>query len=303
MSLDNASHPGRQGSDEVPSRYPLPVGEIDVLVISDGVLPLPTAMLAHNVDPAVRAAWLKDRFLPPEMLLWPLNVVVVRSGGQTVLIDSGLGADPDLNLPRAGRLVRRLEAAGVDLASVTDVVMTHLHMDHVGGLLVDGVRERLRPDLRVHLAAAEVDFWASPDFSRVSMPPGFPDALRRTAKRFLDAYHSRLRPFEEEHEVAPGVLVRRTGGHTPGHSVVRLASGDDRLTFAGDLVFTVGFDHPDWYNGFEHDPEESARLRVGLLRELAATGERLVATHLSFPYCRVAVAGDVFRLVPALWEY
>ena len=303
MSVDNASHPGRQGSDEVPSRYPLPVGEIDVLVISDGVLPLPTAMLAHNVDPAVRAAWLKDRFLPPEMLLWPLNVVVVRSGGQTVLIDSGLGADPDLNLPRAGRLVRRLEAAGVDLASVTDVVMTHLHMDHVGGLLVDGVRERLRPDLRVHLAAAEVDFWASPDFSRVSMPPGFPDALRRTAKRFLDAYHSRLRPFEEEHEVAPGVLVRRTGGHTPGHSVVRLASGDDRLTFAGDLVFTVGFDHPDWYNGFEHDPEESARLRVGLLRELAATGERLVATHLSFPYCRVAVAGDVFRLVPALWEY
>jgi len=95
MSLDNASHPGRQGSDEVPSRYPLPVGEIDVLVISDGVLPLPTMMLAHNVDPAVRAAWLKDRFLPPEMLLWPLNVVVVRSGGQTVLIDSGLGADPD----------------------------------------------------------------------------------------------------------------------------------------------------------------------------------------------------------------
>jgi glyoxylase-like metal-dependent hydrolase (beta-lactamase superfamily II) len=303
MSLDNASHPGRQGSDEVPSRYPLPVGEIDVLVISDGVLPLPTMMLAHNVDPAVRAAWLKDRFLPPEMLLWPLNVVVVRSGGQTVLIDSGLGADPDLNLPQAGRLVRRLEAAGVDLASVTDVVMTHMHMDHVGGLLVDGVRERLRPDLRVHLAAAEVDFWASPDFSRVFMPPGFPDALRRTAKRFLDAYHSQMRTFEEEHEVAPGVLVRRTGGHTPGHSVVRLASGDDRLTFAGDLVFTVGFDHPDWYNGFEHDPEESARLRVGLLRELAATGERLVATHLSFPYCRVAVAGDVFRLVPALWEY
>ena len=201
-------------------------------------------------------------------------------------------------------MVQRLEAAGIDLASVTDVVLTHMHMDHFGGLLVDGVRDRLRPDLRVHVAAAEAEFWESPDFSRVSMPPGFPDALRRTAKRFLNEYHSQLRPFETEYEVAPGVVVRRTGGHTPGHSVVRLASGGDRLTFAGDAVFQVGFEHPDWYNGFEHDPEEAARVRVRLLRELAANRESLVATHLSFPsVCHVAVDGDVFRWVPGPWEY
>jgi glyoxylase-like metal-dependent hydrolase (beta-lactamase superfamily II) len=136
------------------------------------------------------------------------------------------------------------------------------------------------------------------------MPPGFPDALRSTAKRFLNAYCSQLRPFEAEYEVAPGVVVRRTGGHTPGHSVVRLASSGDRLTFAGDAVFAVGFDHPEWYNGFEHNPEEAARVRVRLLRELAASGEPLVATHLSFPsVCHVAVAGDVFRWVPAFWDY
>jgi glyoxylase-like metal-dependent hydrolase (beta-lactamase superfamily II) len=179
-----------------------------------------------------------------------------------------------------------------------------MHMDHVGGLLVDAVRDRLRPDLRVHLAAAEAEFWESPDFSRVSMPPGFPDALRRTAKRFLNEYRSRLRPFEAEYEVAPGVVVSRTGGHTPGHSVVRMASGGDRLMFAGDAVFAVGFDHPEWYNGFEHDPAEAARVRVGLLQELAATGEALVATHLSFPsVCHVAVAGNAFRWVPAFWDY
>ena len=142
MSLDNTSHPGRPGLDElVPSRYALKVGAIDVVVVSDGVLSLPGAMLGHNVDPAVRAAWLEDMFLPPDVLEWALNVVVVRSGGRTILIDAGMGAE--FPLPRAGQLIHRLEAAGIDLASVTDVVLTHMHMDHVGGLLADGVKARM----------------------------------------------------------------------------------------------------------------------------------------------------------------
>src|SRR5499427_2745557 len=303
MSLDITSHPGRTGTDElVPSRYALRVGELDVLVISDGVFPLAATTLATNADPAELAAWLDDKLQPPDVYKWPLNVVVVRSGGRTVLIDSGVGSEfPDF--PQVGRLATRLDAAGIDPASVTDVVLTHLHVDHVGGLLAGGLRRRLRPDVPIHLAAAEVEFWASPDFSRNTFG-GFPDVLRSAEVRFVDLYRGQLRPFEAEYEVAPGVVVRRTGGHTPGHSVVRLASGGDRLMFAGDAVFAVGFDHPEWYNGFEHDPEEAARVRVGLLRELAATGEALVATHLSFPsVCHVAVAGDVFRWVPAFWDY
>ena len=106
MSLDITSQPsvkycadkvnanyihGRPGPELVPSRYALRVGEIDVLVVSDGVLSLPGAMLGHNVDPAVRAAWLEDMFLPPDVLEWALNAVVVRSGGRTILIDAGIG--------------------------------------------------------------------------------------------------------------------------------------------------------------------------------------------------------------------
>src|SRR5882672_2694611 len=254
MNLHNTSYPVTSGPDElVPSRYALKVGDIDVLVVSDGVLPLPTQMLGHNADPADRAAWLKDMFLPQD---------------------------------------------------ASDLVLTHMHMDHIGGLLVEGVKERLRKDLRIHVAAAEVKFWESPDFSHTAMPQGFPDALRSAAKRFVSEYGSNLRTFDEEHEIAPGVVARRTGGHTPGHSVVRVASGGDGLTFAGDAVFTVGFEQPDWHNGFEHDPEEAARVRVRLLRELAKSGEMLVATHLPFPSIgRVAADGDAFRFVPVFWDY
>jgi glyoxylase-like metal-dependent hydrolase (beta-lactamase superfamily II) len=302
FSVDEASCPVSQRPDElVPSRYALRVGEIDVLVVSDGVLPLPAATLATNAEPADLAAWLDDRLLQPDVYTWPLNAVVVRSGGQTVLIDAGIGdAYPDF---RAGQLALRMEAAGIDPASVTDVVLTHMHMDHVGGLLADGLKDRLRPEVPIHMAAAELEFWASPDFSRNTFG-GVSDVLRATAKQFMDEYRSRLRLFDSEYEVAPGVTVCRTGGHTPGHSVVRLASGGERLTFLGDAVFPDHFDRPDWHNAFDHDPEEAVRVRVGLLRELAATREALVAAHLSFPsFGRVAIAGDVFRWIPVNWEY
>jgi glyoxylase-like metal-dependent hydrolase (beta-lactamase superfamily II) len=303
MNAQSIPHPISSASTElVPSRYALRVGDIDVLVISDGVLPLPFETMSTNVDPAMRAAWLDNLFLP-DKFDWAVNVVVVRSGDRTILVDSGLGNQFE-GFPRAGQLTLRLEAAGIGLGAITDVVLTHLHMDHIGGLLVDGVKEQLRPDVRIHVAVTEVKFWAAPDFSRTDMPSPIPDVLRATAQRFLSEYHSQLRTFDEQHEVAPGVVVSRTGGHTPGHSVVRLKSGGERLTFAGDAIFPVSFDHPEWHNGFEHDPEESTKVRIKLFRELAANGELLVATHLSFPSVgRVAIDGDVFRFVPAYWDY
>ena len=287
----------------VPSRYALRIGEIDALVVSDGVLPLPTATMATNADPAELANWLKHMFMPPDAFDWPLNVMAARSGDQTILIDAGLGGQFP-GFPRAGQFPQRLASAGIELESVTDVIITHMHMDHVGGLLVDDVKERLRPDVRIHVSAAEVAFWTSPDFSNTVMPKPVPGVLRSTATSFYNEYRDRLRIFEDRYEVAPGVIVRLTGGHTPGHAVVDLVSGGERLMFAGDAMFPVGFDHPDWQNGFEHDPEESVRVRVGLFRELAENGGLLAAAHLPFPSVgHVAVDGDAFRFVPVMWDY
>ncbi|ANY17521.1 MBL fold metallo-hydrolase [Bordetella pseudohinzii] len=302
-----ASKPAASASqtptDLVPSRYALRIGEIEALVISDGVLPLPTATMAINAAPADLASWLDHMFMPPDAFDWPLNVMVARSGEQTILIDAGLGGQ-FAGFPRAGQLPQRLRAAGIALDSITDVIVTHMHMDHVGGLLVDEVRQGLRPDVRIHVSAAEVAFWTSPDFSHTVMPKPVPAVLRSTAKSFYDSYRDRLRLFERTREVAPGVVARLTGGHTPGHSVVDLISGGQRLTFAGDAIFPVGFDHPEWHNGFEHDPQESARVRIALFNELAENRGLLVAAHLPFPSLgRVAVEGQAYRWVPVIWDY
>jgi glyoxylase-like metal-dependent hydrolase (beta-lactamase superfamily II) len=120
----------------------------------------------------------------------------------------------------------------------------------------------------------------------------------------MDVYSSHVRTFKDDSEVAPGVVVSRTGGHTPGHSVVRLSSGGDRLMFGGDAIFPVSFEHPEWHNGFEHDPEEATRVRLRLMRELAETRSLLVSTHMPFPSVgHVATTGDLFRWIPAWWDY
>jgi len=232
-----------------------------------------------------------------------LNIALVRSGERVILIDSGVG-DGFEYFTRAGRSVMRLESAGIDLAAITDIVITHMHMDHVGGLNVDGVKARLNPEVRIHVSAAEVEFWKNPDFTRTVMPETVPPALRKAAAKFMERYSENIVQFNQTVEVAAGVKARVTGGHTPGHCVVDVASGGERLTFVGDAIFEVGFDHPDWQNGFEHDPEVAADVRVALLDEAAKTGALLAAAHIAFPSIgHVAKNGDGFRFIPVQWDY
>jgi glyoxylase-like metal-dependent hydrolase (beta-lactamase superfamily II) len=205
---------------------------------------------------------------------------------------------------RAGRSVMRLESAGIDLAAITDIVITHMHMDHVGGLNVAGVRAKLRPDVRIHVSAKEVEFWKNPDFSRTVMPETVPPALRKAAATFAELYRENIVQFDQTVEVAKGVSARVTGGHTPGHCVVDVASNGEKLTFVGDAIFQVNFDHPDWQNGFEHDPELAADVRIALLNEAAETGALLAAAHVAFPSIgHVAKTDKGFHFVPVVWDY
>ncbi|WP_409290112.1 MBL fold metallo-hydrolase [Pseudomonas sp. KCJK8927] len=287
--------------DIVPSRYVTRVGEIEVIVLSDGAIPVPAAGLGTNIEPEERDAALRGHFLP-DIVDWGLNVIVVRSGGRTILIDSGVGEEMPEST-RTGRLALRLKAAGIAIGSITDVIITHIHMDHIGGLLDERLRSEMRPDVRVHVSHTDIDFFGAPDFSNNTFG-GLQEIIRSSSRHFLDAYQSELHPFDKEFQVAPGVVVTRTGGHTPGHSVVRISSQGQRLTFAGDALVPLGVECPEWQNAFDHEPEEATRVRVSLLKEAAATGELFMASHLSFPALgRVAVNGNAFRYVPATWGY
>ncbi|MEX3952876.1 MBL fold metallo-hydrolase [Paraburkholderia sp. EG287B] len=295
---------GKEGSGElVPSRYAVRVGDVDVVLISDGILPLPTSTMSTNVSEADRNEWFDGRFLQRDMFDWALNIALVRSGERLILIDSGVG-DGFEYFTRAGRSVMRLESAGIDLAAITDIVITHMHMDHVGGLNVDGVKSKLRPDVRIHVSAAEVEFWKNPDFSKTVMPEAVPLALRKAAAKFTELYSENIMQFDQTVEVATGVSARVTGGHTPGHCVVDVASNGEKLTFAGDAIFEVGFENPEWQNGFEHEPEVAMDVRIALLNEAAETGALLAAAHIAFPSIgHIAKNGDGFRFVPVLWDY
>lgn len=295
---------GKDGAGElVPSRYAVRVGDVDVVLISDGILPLPTSTMSTNVSPADRNEWFDGRFLQRDTFDWALNIALVRSGERLILIDSGVG-DGFEYFTRAGRSVMRLESAGIDLSAITDIVITHMHMDHVGGLNVAGVKAKLRPDVRIHVAAAEVAFWKNPDFSRTVMPETVPPALRKAAAKFAELYSENIVQFDQVVEVAAGVSARVTGGHTPGHCVVDVASNGEKLTFVGDAIFEVGFDRPDWQNGFEHDPEVAVDVRIALLNEAVETGALLAAAHVAFPSIgHVARDGAGFRFVPVQWDY
>ncbi|MDR3098647.1 MAG: MBL fold metallo-hydrolase [Paraburkholderia sp.] len=296
--------PGKEGSGElVSSRYAVRVGDVDVVLISDGVLPLPTTTMSTNVSEVDRNEWFDGRFLQRDMFDWALNIALVRSGERLILIDSGVG-DGFEYFTRAGRSVMRLESAGIDLTAITDIVITHMHMDHIGGLNVDGVKAKLRPDVRIHVSATEVAFWKNPDFSKTVMPEAVPPALRKAAATFMELYSEHIVQFEQTVEVAAGVSARVTGGHTPGHCVVDVASNGEKLTFVGDAIFEVGFDNPDWQNGFEHEPEVAVDVRIALLNEAAETGALLAAAHVAFPSIgHVAKNGRAFRFVPVQWDY
>ena len=285
---------------ENPSHFRFSVGDARVTVVSDGYFRLPTSGLGVNADPAEVQAFLKRHFLSPELGYSHTNHLYVEVGDAKVLVDVGSG---NRFMENAGKLMGNLEAAGIDPYAITHVVITHAHPDHIWGIR-DGFDEAIIPDAEYLMGEAEHDHW---------MQDGLVDRVAPEDQQFvLGAVNSinvdgaEWTLVQDGHEVVPGLTMIGTPGHTPGHMALRVDSGDQSLIALGDCMSHAytNFAHPEWYNGFDSDGEQTVATRKRLLDMCAEDRIAILGYHFPFPGVgHVQRDGDAYRFVPALWQF
>lgn len=257
------------------------IGAVTVTALHDADLLIPNDGKTFGVDagvPAV-AAVLTAAGRPADAVPVSLNSLLVRLPGRVVVIDTGLP-------PASGSaFVASLAAAGVAPAQVTDVLITHSHGDHVGGL-VDAGGASAFPNAKVRLSAAEWTFLQG----------------NAGAAKLVAAIAPQVATFAPGAEVVPGIRAHAVAGHTPGHVSYELTSGNARLLDIGDTAHStiVSLGRPDWLMGFDSDAAVGKASRRAELSRLAASHEIVFAPHFPYPGVgRIAAQGDGFAWVPA----
>jgi glyoxylase-like metal-dependent hydrolase (beta-lactamase superfamily II) len=272
------------------------IGAIEVTIVSDGVLNVPLSFSLPDTPLSEAAALFRAHGLPEDGAPSQTNVVLVRTGNENILIDAGSG--PSFQ-PTAGKLQENLEAAGIAPDSITKVVFTHGHADHLWGSINDfGDGDRF-PNARYVISAAEWDFWTDPDTAlRV------PDALKGMAlgsSRILKAIEAKTERRKDGETIAPGLTYLATPGHTPGHMAVVIEDGGKQLIVGGDVLANtaISFARPEWRIGADFDRDQGMNTRKRLLDQLATDRIALIGFHLAWPgYGAVERKGPAYRFIP-----
>ncbi|MFO7771221.1 MAG: MBL fold metallo-hydrolase [Roseovarius gahaiensis] len=283
-----------------PSHFRFSVGDARVTIVSDGYFRLPTDGLGVNADPDEVQAFLKRHFLSPELGYSHTNHLFVEVGDAKVLVDVGSG---NRFMENTGQLMGNLEAAGIDPYAITHVVITHAHPDHIWGIR-DGFDEAIIPDAEYLIGEAEQNYWMQDGL--VDRVPAEDQQFVLGAVNSINVDGAEWTLVQDGHEVVPGLTMIDTPGHTPGHMSLRVDSGDQSLIALGDSMTHAytNFAHPEWYNGFDADGDQTVATRKRLLDMVAEDQIAILGYHFPFPGVgHVQRDGDQYRFVPALWQF
>lgn len=246
------------------------IGDIDIQPVLDGVAREPAAEVLTR--PGVPDAWSchAEHVEADGSLHFDLGGFLVRTGDRVVLVDAGVGTI-DNGKYAGGGFLDSLRALGVEPQDVTDVLLTHLHFDHVGWTTKKGVVVFPNATYRVHAAD-----WAH----FVDAPDAEPGAVRK-----LSPLVGQLEPFTSDGPLAPGLDARHTPGHTPGSTVYVVSAGAERALLLGDVVHSVvELAERDWEAVFDVDPVAARAARNALADEVADGPDLVVGAH--FPGLR-----------------
>ncbi|EKO37885.1 MAG: Zn-dependent hydrolase, glyoxylase [Solidesulfovibrio magneticus str. Maddingley MBC34] len=274
--------------------YWFTIGDIDVLALSDGTLRSNAKLL--NDKPGQVDALLRQAYVPDPRIT-SVNAYLIVLGDRRILVDAGTGA---LLGPALDKLPESLAAAGFMPGEITDILLTHIHADHSGGLSMQG--RRVFPNATVHVSRAEKAFWLDPanmDKARDNHKPMFVKA-RESLEPYAAA--GRLAAFEAGQTVVAGITSRPSTGHTPGHTFYVLDSQGQRLVFWGDTVHVAEaqFPCPELAIEYDIDPEAAVRARRQAFEEAVREGHLVAGAHIAFPGIgHVAKAGQGYQWLPA----
>lgn len=257
------------------------LGDVEITVISDGHLVIPSRLLATNAEPKALVDALAAAGQSGETIAPATNVTLLRRGSETILIDAGAG--PNF-MPTAGKLIDNMKAAGIDPKSVTKVVYTHAHPDHIWGTLDDFDDAPHFPAAGYVIGAAEWNFWMADDV--VTRLPVERQNFATGAKRNLSKIRERVRTVKPGEEIASGIAGIDTSGHTAGHLSIQVTAPGTEIVVLGDALThpVISFAHPEWRPVADHhDAAAAAEMRRKLLDRLATTNATVIGFHLPFP--------------------
>lgn len=280
---------------QAPGFYRHKVGNYEVTVLNDGGLALELGLFTG--DPAGGEKMLKDAHLQKEAITTHVNCWLVNTGNKLVLVDAGGG---NAFAPTLGRMAKNLAAAGVDPGAVDAVVITHMHPDHIPGLLTPDGKAAFKNAV-VHVNGDEYAFWTS-DEIRGKAPDQFKpffDMARAAIKPYADA--GKVQMHKDGTEFVPGLRAVAAPGHTVGHTMVRVSSGGDELLLWGDIVHcaSLQFPEPDRSIGFDNNPELAIANRKKTMDMVATDRLAFAGAHLPFPGIgRATKAGSGYVYVP-----